>query len=226
MRIKICLICKKEKFITEFHKGNDIDGLRFECKECRKKDTAEYYKKNKEKILKNTKKYYKVHKKEYLEYNKNYYLLNKYKISEKIKDYYLKHKTEIDEYRKKYHQEHRKEILEKTKQKRTQRRIYDIHFKIMCNLRKRIWDALKHNYKSSSTMKLVGCSIEQLKYHLESQFKPGMTWVNYGNWHIDHIRPCASFDLSKPSEQCKCFHYTNLQPLWAEENLRKSDIYE
>ena len=70
-------------------------------------------------------------------------------------------------------------------------------------------------------MKLVGCSIDQLKQHLEFQFKPGMTWNNYGKWHVDHKKPCASFDLSKPSEQRKCFNWKNLQPLWAEENLSK-----
>ena len=59
--------------------------------------------------------------------------------------------------------------------------------------------------------------------HLEAQFKPGMTWDNYGlkGWHVDHIRPCASFDLRDPEQQRRCFHYTNLQPLWAEENLKK-----
>lgn len=80
-------------------------------------------------------------------------------------------------------------------------------------------------------MKLVGCSLEQLKKHLQSKFTKGMTWENYGTgwhgkgmkeWHIDHIRPCASFDLSKASEQKKCFNYSNLQPLWAKDNLSKN----
>ena len=72
-------------------------------------------------------------------------------------------------------------------------------------------------------MKLIGCSIESLKNYLEKQFKKDMTWHNHGlyGWHIDHIRPCISFDLIKKSEQKKCFHYTNLQPLWAKENLSK-----
>jgi len=74
-------------------------------------------------------------------------------------------------------------------------------------------------------MKLVGCSIDFLKQHLENKFKPGMSWKNYGKWHIDHIRPCASFDLRKPAEQKKCFHYSNLQPLWAKENLVKGKFY-
>ena len=80
---------------------------------------------------------------------------------------------------------------------------------------------MKNNQKSGHTTDLLGCSIKQLKEHLEKQFKSGMFFSNYGKWHIDHIKPCASFDLSKPEEQKKCSHYTNLQPLWAKENLEK-----
>jgi hypothetical protein len=79
--------------------------------------------------------------------------------------------------------------------------------------------------KSKKTQDLIGCSIEQLWVHLEKSFKTGMTRENYGKWHMDHIRPCASFDLSKPEEQYKCFHYTNLQALWAHENFSKGSKY-
>ena len=74
-------------------------------------------------------------------------------------------------------------------------------------------------------MDLVGCNAETLSTHLEAQFSTGMNWANQGQWHIDHRRPCASFDLSIPEEQRMCFHYTNLQPLWGPENLSKSDHY-
>lgn len=97
----------------------------------------------------------------------------------------------------------------------------DINFKISHNVRTRITKVLHGINKSESTQKLLGCSIEDFKLHLESQFKPGMSWDNYGDWHIDHIRPCSGFDLSKKSEQQKCFHYKNLQPLWAVDNLEK-----
>lgn len=72
-------------------------------------------------------------------------------------------------------------------------------------------------------MELLGCTIEELRTHLEAQFQEGMTWDNYGRdgWHIDHIKPCSSFDLLKEAEQRECFHYTNLQPLWAKDNLSK-----
>ena len=70
---------------------------------------------------------------------------------------------------------------------------------------------------------VVGYALDELKKHLEKQFANNMTWENYGRngWHIDHIRPCASFDLSEPAQQRECFHYSNLQPLWAKDNLAK-----
>ena len=70
-------------------------------------------------------------------------------------------------------------------------------------------------------MELSGCSKEELYTFLEAEFSEGMTWENYGKWHVDHIRPCASFNLEDVEEQKKCFHWTNLQPLWAVDNIRK-----
>jgi len=147
------------------------------------------------------------------------------------KDYHLKNKEVRNKRAKKWAEAHKKERNFKLKQKRKT----DIYFKLICVNRVRVRQVLKGITKSKTTIKLLGCSIEQLKQHLESQFKKAMTWKNWGTgwndkgtveWHIDHIRPCASFDLSKPSEQKKCFYYTNLQPLWAKENLRKGDKYE
>lgn len=81
------------------------------------------------------------------------------------------------------------------------------------------------NKKGSRTLLLLGCSIQHLREHFQSKFQPGMSWQNMGRhgWHIDHIRPCSSFDLSKLEEQMKCFHWTNLQPLWERENIQKSN---
>ena len=105
------------------------------------------------------------------------------------------------------------------------RRKSDPTFRALCNLRTRIRDALRRNVKSASTKELLGCSIEKFKSHLENQFQPGMTWENYGQWHVDHIKPCAKFDLTIPEQQRQCFHYSNCQPLWAKQNLQKSDFY-
>ena len=96
---------------------------------------------------------------------------------------------------------------------------------ISLNIKSRIYCAVLRSSarKVQSTIELIGCTIEELRSHLESQFVNGMSWDNYGRtgWHIDHIRPCASFDLSDPVQQRQCFHYSNLQPLWAADNIRK-----
>ena len=101
----------------------------------------------------------------------------------------------------------------------------DINFKIKCNLSTRIWQALKNNSKSKRTLELLGCTIEEFKQHLQFKFTQGMTWDNYGyyGWHVDHIKPCAKFDLTDPKQQLICFNYKNLQPLWAIDNHKKSD---
>jgi len=115
---------------------------------------------------------------------------------------------------------------------REQRRAYVYHrrqtdpgFKLKHNLCKRLRKALQGRSKSARTLELIGCDIDFLRRWLEAKFLPGMTWENYGVWHIDHIMPCASFDLSDPVQQRTCFRWTNLQPLWAADNIRKSDNY-
>ena len=99
-------------------------------------------------------------------------------------------------------------------------------FAVTRNLRGRINSVVRKGYKSATTLRLLGCSPKTLMAHLEAQFQDGMSWDNYGDWHIDHIRPCASFDLLDPEQQAQCFHFTNLQPLWAEDNIRKGDRYQ
>ena len=101
----------------------------------------------------------------------------------------------------------------------------DPEFKLMKTLRSRLGSAIKNQNatKSDNTMKLIGCSISFLKGYLEARFTEGMTWENHGKWHIDHIKPCSSFNLLDEKEQQECFHYKNLQPLWADDNLSKGD---
>ena len=108
------------------------------------------------------------------------------------------------------------------------RKLTDPEFKIMKTLRSRLGTALKtqNSNKYNNTIDLLGCSVSFLKDYLEAKFKDGMTWNNHGEWHIDHIKPCASFNLLQEEEQKKCFHYTNLQPLWAAENLSKGCKYK
>jgi hypothetical protein len=89
------------------------------------------------------------------------------------------------------------------------------------NLRSRVIHAMQRNSKSVPTESLVGCTMEELKDYVESKFQEGMTWENYGEWHIDHIIPCSSFDLSVDEQQARCFHFSNMQPLWAVDNMKK-----
>jgi hypothetical protein len=101
---------------------------------------------------------------------------------------------------------------------------------IGCSLRKTLWQALKHrdsgrDWRSDCKLRgIIGCSKGDLVAHLGSQFVSGMSWGNYGRggWEIDHIKPCADFDLTQHNQVLDCFHYTNLRPLWCAHNQRKS----
>jgi len=104
-----------------------------------------------------------------------------------------------------------------------ERRAGDINYRIMCNIRTAISSTIIGNKKAAHTEGLLGCSIGEFKNHLERLFFSGMSWDNYGRygWHIDHIIPLSYFDFSDPEQQKRAWHYTNLRPLWAEENVRK-----
>jgi len=151
---------------------------------------------------------------------------------------YQKNREKIREVRRRFYIQNRTRLLLKTaeyfrinKDKRLPQRRYhkrsryktDFLYRLSALLRSRLTRALRPTYtKVDKTLCLLGCSLAHLKSHLEKQFKPGMIWENHGPvWHIDHIRPCASFNLAEPEQQKICFHYSNLQPLFAEENIRK-----
>ncbi len=197
MKTKICTKCHKEKDLSKFNKH-------LWCKECIDQYNKEYADKNKEKISKQKKQYYIDHK-------------------EILKQKSKKHRENNPEYHKKYQKIYNQNSIYKVKRNKLRKIRYDtdISFKIKVVLRARIVSILKGNIKSLNTMFLIGCEIDYLMYHIQNKFTEGMLWDNYGLWHIDHKLPCASFDLSDPEEQRKCFHYSNLQPLWAKENLKK-----
>ena len=94
-------------------------------------------------------------------------------------------------------------------------------------LQSRLHAALRGELKAAKTQELLGCDLQFFKDFIEAKFKPGMNWQNHGSgdgkWQIDHILPCASFNLTDVEQQKKCFHYSNMQPLWAHENLEKSN---
>jgi len=142
-------------------------------------------------------------------------------ISSRKREYKKRNSAHISQHDREYRKAHRSHI-NAHKRQRTQT---DVNFRMVNNLRRRLGNALNGHTKSASTMELLGCTARQCNAHLESQFAVGMSWDNRAEWHIDHIRPCASFDLSLPEHQRACFHYSNLQPLWARDNLSKGAKY-
>ena len=179
---------------------------------------------NKEKLKIVKKAYYKTNKnkiKAYLEANKDkiklinkaYYEVNK----DKRKAYYDSNKDKI----KAYYEVNK----DKINSHRNNRLKTDIQFKLKSSLRSRLNSAINNNYKAGSAVRDLGCTIPELKTYLESKFQPGMSWDNWttDGWHIDHIKPLASFDLTDRNQLLEACNYTNLQPLWAKDNLIKSD---
>ena len=219
--MKICSGCHKEKTLSDFsnHKRNK-DGKRYRCKECEKIQSRIYRENNPEKVKETHKKYLeKIGVEELKRYKKEYY-------SEKGK--YEEYPSRSPEYIKKnygdkrsaYAKEYNKNNRDKINNREKQRYHSDNQFRMSCVLRSRIRGAIKN--KSDSLVGLLGTSISNFLTYTEGLWLPGMSWDNYGvpdketnSWQIDHIKPCSSFDLNDPKQQKECFHYTNLQPLWA-----------
>jgi hypothetical protein len=208
--IKICHI---EKQIEEFSKDSITkDGLKAACRQCRKESKRLWNLKNKERIKEYNKKY-----------SKEYYIENKERLKEHQKEY--RSKTE-NKKRIKEQKARRREI---TNQHNRDRRADDVNFRLVNLLRKRVWSVLKGFTKSARTMELVGCSIDFAREHLQkTAIKNGYINFDINNfsgrsYHIDHVVPCSSFDLTIPANQFICFNWTNLQILSAKENMSKGD---
>jgi hypothetical protein len=207
VRSKICKCCNKE-FVPKREQMifcSDYCGKKFNMPlEERRKYNCEYRKNNPEKVKQQAKENYEKHKEKRLADAAIY--------REEKREY-------INEYAKIYRQENKDYWS---------RYLKDPNFKIAYTLRTRLRGALKSQkaHKNNSVIEYTGCSIEFLKNYLEDRFVAGMSWDNHGEWHIDHIRPCSSFDLTKEEECKKCFHFSNLLPLWAHDNHVKSDNYD
>lgn len=197
-----CSKCQVEKPVNCFQYRRDSNTYRKQCKLCRQiqntKDKRRRYKEDPEHFKKVRRNYWRGNKK-MLAWNRKY------------------QKQYINRNKMVYYNNRKKRFAERYGK--------DIKFTICHKLRSRFGIAIKNKHKSGSAINNLGCSIDFFIKYIESRFKDGMSWKNHGKWHIDHIRPLSLFDLTDAKQLKKACHYTNLQPLWAEENLFKGAKY-
>jgi len=224
MEVKTCTKCGKEKPLDSFHKNDrSADGRRPDCKTCRLAKVKKWADDNRENKRRKDKEYRLAHADEinvrvrvrrseapehFRKLGRESYQRNKEKDKRRSKEWKKKNRDRVNE--------------------RTRKLRSTPEGKMRHALSNRIRQALTNNHKSQSSMELLGCTIEQLRAHLEALWQEGMSWDNYGKkgWHIDHIRPLASFDLTDPAQQREAFHYSNCKPEWESDNTSKGSLWE
>lgn len=208
---KICDSCNIEKDSSFFYiKDKKINRLDSSCKECRKLIVKKYALNNQDKIKISQKNYFIENKKDILAKNKENRIIKKLQYSESKKVWKENNREKVRGYRRKM---------------KAKRKTSDLLYKLKENLRCRYSICLKVKKfnKTAKFREYLGCDLDFFKNHISSQFKTNMNWDNYGKygWHIDHIKP---LDSAKTEEELvKLLHYTNLQPLWAEDNYKKKN---
>lgn len=150
-------------------------------------------------------------------YMKEYFLQNKDKLKQSGAEYYKKNRERSKELTAKWARENKDKINANHHRKWKT----DPQYRLSCLLHSRLTKAIRRNTKRGSAVDDLGCSVAELKVQLESQFQDGMSWENQGQWHIDHVKPLASFDLADREQFLEAVHHTNLQPLWERDNLIK-----
>lgn len=226
--MKKCTKCQINKELDQFGKDRtNTTGYDSKCKLCKK----EYYLANKEHASKRQSEYYQNNKEERINYGKQFYQNNK----EYFQNYNLERKEEQQEYFRnrvknnpEYYQNYINNNIERIRAYTNNRYKTDITYRLSRILRSTLYRLVTKTKinKSNSAIKLLGCKLDEFRLYLEQQFKPEMNWSNHGTvWEIDHIQQCATFDLSKPEEQAKCFHYTNTRPLFITTQIAESFGY-
>lgn len=217
--MKTCTKCNTPKELDQFHKDKTaFDGYSSRCKKCK----YEYNEQNKEQSSIKHKEHYSKNKEKHLKRNRDNYFKNQDKHIQYHKNHYKNNKEKHAELSKKWREKKypRVELTEEELRLKYNKR------KLENKIRSLIKEAIKQQLKNSKAVLLLGCSVLECKLHLESKFKPEMNWENYGIiWEMDHIIGCCNFDIFKLEEQQKCFHYTNLQPLFKTTKIAESFGY-
>lgn len=192
--VKQCSKCKNTKELSDFPKSaKNSLSLRSRCKACCSENNKAYHKQNATRV--------KVVREMWLAKNEKH-----------MQQYYREYATKNREKKNRYYIE---------------RRNIDLNFRLAYLLRSRLYSALKGQARGGSAVDNLGCSIPEFRAYIETKFQPGMTWETYGKglgkWSLDHILPLIRFDLSDPEQIKQVCHYTNMQPMWFTDNVRKGD---
>jgi len=255
MKSKECRICKEDKPLGDYYLRKDSGRYSNNCKKCaiirnskyssnncenNKIYSKEYYKNNKETVLKRHKRYQENNKDKIKEYSISYTKDNKEKIKDNSKNHYISNKEKIlkngklyyennkDKVKKRHKEYEKKAETKKKRRKRNEKKRENPIFRLCHSVSAGISQSLKLNNLSKGGRHwedLVGYTFEDLKTHMENLFSEGMTWDNYGKWHLDHVTPKSLFKIKEVGDEefMKCWALSNLQPLWAVDNLSKGN---
>lgn len=211
IKMKKCTKCEKEQPLSQYHNDKTKkDGKVGTCKSCKAEYRREYYKGNSDKLK---------------AYSYSYYHENKDEVRDKAKKRYIEN---IEDYRKRRKAQYwaaHEDNIRKSSEYHLQRLKDDSFYRFVARCRKRVWAAFNEGgySKKTKTFELIGCTQDEVRRYVEDQFEEGMSWDNYGEWHLDHKIPLSSAENEE--EIALLCHYLNLQPLWAVENLSKSAKY-
>jgi hypothetical protein len=241
--MKICKKCNVEKLLCDFgNNKNNKDGKSIYCKECEKKRKDIFREKNRERLNEDARNWRRDNPERYKKTINKYLSKNPHMTSKERskkyrenpefnkkqsilrKEYYLRN-IEIERERRKeyYYNNKEKERINNNEWKKNKLKTDSLE-RMKKNLRNRIREFLTGENKSKRTFDIIGLDKENFKLYIESKFTEGMSWENYGEWHLDHIKPLY---LSENEEDLISLnHYTNLQPLWAKDNIRKNRKYD
>lgn len=214
-----CTTCKKSLPSENFYVRSG-GRLRGECIPCTRVSQAAYREKNRDAIRAQKKEAHRLNPGPARERARAWAIANRAYVLQQAKERAKTPKAVAG--RRRYYLNNRERLLQYNKARHTARVKEDPEYRLLTRLRTRVYQALRGHRKSARTWQLIGTDLASLKAHLEASFSPGMTWENYGAWHVDHIKPCCSFNMLDPAQQRACFHYSNLQPLWAADNMKKS----
>lgn len=228
---RLCKRCNTSKSRIEF-KGSYCAPCRSDyMREYRNKNklqisvyNQDYWRTNKEHLTEKQREFWRQNSERFLSRDRQYRKTNKEHIQARDRDYRERNKERRSAANKLWYKTHKNQVRE------TRKRYYssNINARLAKALRNRLWDALKGRTKNGSAVGALGISLEEFRLYIEAKFYPGMTWDNWGiaGWHLDHIVPLSSFDLTNFEQMCRAMHFTNLQPLWALDNIRKGSSLE